>query len=271
MCQNYDHLAEAYRRNRELHPQVLQYLLDLIRANATTRVLEIGCGTGNYISAIAAAKEAICAGVDPSREMLRIARSNPGSPRHRRMSDTSHVTFLHGTAEELPLPDRLQDLAFSVDVIHHVQNRKQAARELSRVLQPGGHGVIVTESEDDLRNRTPQVRYFPETLDVELRRYPTLDTIEAELAGAGFEVLARTSISVPQQVSDIAPFRDKAFSSLHLIAEDAFARGLSRLEENLKKGPIQGERRYTIVTAHRSDEIRFPQFSLRAVDIPPGP
>jgi hypothetical protein len=37
---------------------------------------------------------------------------------------------------------------------------------------------------------------------------------------------------------DIEEYRQKAFSSLHLIPKEAFDRGISLMEKDLKKGPI---------------------------------
>ena len=249
--QDYDQLAEEYGRNRKLHPHVLEHLISLGRLHDESRVLEIGCGTGNYIKAIAATTGAICTGIDPSREMLRIAQSNHGLPKNRRDSGGADVTFIKGSAEEMPLADRQCDLAFSVDVIHHVQVRRAAARELFRVLKPGSIAAIGTESEDDIRNRTPQVTYFPDTIAVELSRYPTVEMIQQELLDASFEVGETIPVSMPHEVTDLAPYRDKAFSSLHLISEEAFAAGIERMERDVAAGPITGVRRYTIITGRR--------------------
>lgn len=249
--QNYDQLAEAYGRNRKLHPGVLEQLISLGGLGAESRALEVGCGTGNYIRAIATETGAICTGVDPSREMLRIAESNHGLPKNRRGPDEAGVTFIRGTAEDVPLADRQLDLAFSVDVIHHVQRRDKAAAELFRVLKPGGVAAIVTENDDDIRNRTPQVTYFPATIEVELKRYPAIETIQRELSDAGFQIGEVIPVAMPHDVSDVTPYRDKAFSSLHLISDEAYATGIERMEQDLASGPITGVRRYTIVTARR--------------------
>lgn len=251
--QDYNQLADAYGRNRKLHPLVLERLIELVALATTSKVLEIGCGTGNYTWAIAARTGASCIGVDPSREMLRIARGNSAYPEQGRGPTEINVTFLKGAAEDLPLPDRTFDLAFSVDVIHHVQRRDEAAREAFRVLQPGGVAVIVTESEDDIRQRMPQVTYFPETIDVELARYPALDVIERELVDAGFQVAEPISVSMPHVIDDLRAYRDKAFSSLHLIPDAAFEAGIARMERDLRQGSIQGNRRYTMVIAERPD------------------
>lgn len=248
--QDYDRLAEAYSRHRRIHPDVLAALIERGEIAADSRVLEVGCGTGNYIRAIAESTGAICTGVDPSAEMLRRARQNPGLPKNRR-PDRPEVTFIRGEAEDLPLSDRQFDLVYSVDVIHHIGDRAEAAREAWRVLRPGGTAMVVTESEADLRHRTPHVTYFPEIVAVELARYPAIATIETELRDAGFEIDVEIAVNRPREVTDIAPFRDKAYSSLHLIDEAAFRTGLERMAADLERGPLQGENRYTIVVGRK--------------------
>ncbi len=247
---DYDHLAEAYGRNRAVHPDVLTALIERGGVAEGSRVLEIGCGTGNYISAIASATGAVCTGIDPSAEMLRRARANPALPKNR-MAERPEVTFVRAGAEDVPLADRQFDLVYSVDVIHHIEDRDAAAREAFRLLKPGGTLMIVTESEDDLRNRTPHVTYFPDTVEVELERYPSLETIERELEAAGMEIGAEIAVSRPRQVEEIVAYRDKAYSSLHLISEEAFDRGLARMAADLERGPISGDSRYTIVVGRR--------------------
>lgn len=248
--QDYDRLAEMYGRHRKLHPYVLEALIEQGSVSQGSRVLEVGCGTGNYIRTIAEATGAIGTGVDPSREMLRRARSTAGWPKSRRNgADRQEVTFVEARAEDLPFSDRQFDLVYSVDVIHHIEDRDTAAREAARVLKPGAVAMVVTESEDDLLHRTPHVTYFPDIVSAELARYPTIETIEDELRAAGFEIDAEVAVSMPVEIDDIGPYRDKAYSSLHLIPEEAFRAGLERMREDLERGPIASVNRYTIVVA----------------------
>ena len=55
----------------------------------------------------------------------------------------------------------------------------------------------------------------------------------------------------PVEITNIAPYASKANSTLHLIPQEAFERGLARLERDLAKGPIRGMRRYLFVWATR--------------------
>ena len=46
---NYNEIAKHYSQHRKIHPGVLGKLLEVGKLGADNTVLEIGCGTGNYI------------------------------------------------------------------------------------------------------------------------------------------------------------------------------------------------------------------------------
>jgi hypothetical protein len=50
-------------------------------------------------------------------------------------------------------------------------------------------------------------------------------------------------------MTDARMYADKACSSLHLISDDAFRRGMLRLEADLAKGPIPRPWRYVMLWA----------------------
>jgi len=229
---DYDRLAADYARNRAVDPAVLAALASV----PATRVLEVGCGSGNYAGALAATGRAVV-GLEPSAAML--ARAPAALARVR------------GRAEVLPFAPASFDLVFSVDVIHHVGDRGRFFAEAARVLGPGGTLLTVTESQAILRARDPHARFFPETVAVELARYPAIATLTKEMAAAGLAEIAETTTEHPYRLTDARAFADKAFSSLHLIGEAAFARGLARLRAALAAGPLPCTARYTLLWAQR--------------------
>lgn len=241
MSMDYDRLAAEYALHRRTHPEVLRHLLEDGRLTAASRVLDVGCGTGNYALGLEEAVGCECWGIEPSAEMLAKAEARTASGR-----------FREGRAERLEFPDGCFDLVFSVDVIHHVSGRRDHYREAARVLKPGGFVCTVTDSEEIIRHREPLSTYFPETIEVELSRYPRVEELRTLMEGAGFGGLREEVVETCHALTDIQRYRDKAFSSLHLIEPEAFDRGIRRLEADLREqGSVPWWSRYVLLWGTR--------------------
>ena len=236
----YDTMAAEYSQHRKVHPEVLRELLSESGIDHRSRVLEVGCGTGNYVAALESAMGCSCWGTDPSREMLAAARGC-----------SERVIFQAGRAEQLEFTASFFDLVFSVDVIHHVEDITAYFQEVQRVLKPGGRVCTVTDSEWIIRHRQPLAVYFPETVDVDLKRYPRLADLRAAMRGVGLERIVEHQVELAYELTDAQAYRDKAFSSLHLIPEDAWGRGLERLERDLRSAPIPCVSRYVLLWGSR--------------------
>jgi ubiquinone/menaquinone biosynthesis C-methylase UbiE len=233
---NYDRTASEYAAHRRVHGGVCQELIERGQVGPDTTVLEVGCGTGNYISALAGHCRCTAYGLDPSAGMLSHARAQ-----------AELVAWVLGRAEHLPFAGDIFDLVFSVDVIHHVADEPAFIREAARILCRGGQMCTVTDSADMIHQREILSGYFPDTAPIELARYPRISELEAWMAEAGLADLAVVNVEEPYKVTNAQPFRDKAYSSLHLIAEEAWQAGLARLECDLARGPIRGVSRYACV------------------------
>jgi SAM-dependent methyltransferase len=106
------------------------------------RVLELGCGTGEFTRRVASSGASIVA-LDLSPELLAKARARVGA--------RESVWFIRGNAEILPFPCAHFDAVFGCSVLHHL-NLETTLAEVQRVLRPGGR---LTFSEPNLFN--PQV------------------------------------------------------------------------------------------------------------------
>lgn len=114
---------------------VAQLVADRITAGPGWTIADIGCGTGN-LAVAAAARGAETIGVDPAVRLLDLARARAGDV------GLSRVRFVEGRAEELPLPDDSVDAIGSVFGVVFTPDPPAAARELARVLRPGGRIVL---------------------------------------------------------------------------------------------------------------------------------
>ena len=103
-----------------------------------------------------------------------------------------------------------------------------------------------------IRRREPHASYFPQAVEIELARYPSVPALRAELAAAGFGEVQELEAELQAELTDIEPYRTKVHSSLQLMAEAAFAAGLKRLEQDLSAGPIPLTWRYLLMIGAKS-------------------
>nr|WP_110803461.1 class I SAM-dependent methyltransferase [Mycolicibacterium setense] len=109
------------------------------------RIVEIGCGTGNLtIRAKKACPGADIVGTDPDPRALQRAQ--------RKAKGMNGINFTRAYAQELPFDDGGFDLALSSMMLHHLDEatKTAAARELFRVLRPGGRLHVVDVRGDAL-------------------------------------------------------------------------------------------------------------------------
>lgn len=230
---DYSVIAAPYARHRRACEVIVEELVRKGQPTPDGKALEIGCGTGNHVAAVAARSCCLGWGVDPSAAMLRHVPSD------------ERLHFSQGGAERLPFDAGVFDLAFSVNVIHHVGDTVACFREGFRVLGPGGRICTVTDSEEIIRNRKPLTEYWPETVAADLARYPEIASLRQQMVQTGFVDIDERVVEWAGAITDAAPYREKAFSCLHLISEEAFLRGLERLENALQAGAVQGRAAYT--------------------------
>lgn len=236
MSIDYNQLARNYAHHRQITPRVLANLIETGGLSPASQVLEVGCGTGNYTRALIEVAGCSCWGIDPSEKMLAAAREQ-----------APQAGLQSGRAEQLPFDDGRFDLVFSVDVIHHVTNRGAYFREAFRVLKPGGKICTVTDSEEMIRKRQPLSIYFPETVPFELQRYSPRAELRRMLLEAGFTQPEEIDLEEPHSITDISIYRARAFSCLHLISDEAFARGLQRMQADLaRQGELPGLTQYLL-------------------------
>jgi demethylmenaquinone methyltransferase/2-methoxy-6-polyprenyl-1,4-benzoquinol methylase len=103
------------------------------------RVLDLATGTGDLALAIAKARpEATVVGLDPSAEMLAVAKDKVTK---RGLAD--RVELVLGDAQQLPFRDCEMDAATIAFGIRNVPDRAAALREMARVVRPGGRIAIL--------------------------------------------------------------------------------------------------------------------------------
>lgn len=118
----------------------LQFIQQTLDDEPGTRVLDIGCGSGVFASAVGELFESVSIlGTDITRDMY--------------AEQTADVELLLSDAQKLPFESDSFQLIHLDAVLHHIvgesrseskEKAKQTFSELFRILEPGGH-ILITE------------------------------------------------------------------------------------------------------------------------------
>jgi SAM-dependent methyltransferase len=126
-----DKYANAFVYGRASVREEIDRLLKLLRPGA--HVLDIGSGTGHLTDYIRQQTFQV-SGVEPSTEMLRLARQN-----------FPEIRFIEGYSSALPFADSTVDAIICVEVLRYIdaEEIRKSYAEMLRVLRRGGR-VLVT-------------------------------------------------------------------------------------------------------------------------------
>ncbi|HEX2295430.1 MAG TPA: class I SAM-dependent methyltransferase [Actinomycetota bacterium] len=168
----FDRAVDYYDRTRALPPGVESAMAAAVGAELRDRgrVLEIGAGTGRIaLPLIAAGVDVV--GLDLSGPMLGRFAAKAESP----------APLVQGDATQLPFRDGSFGAAYAVHVLHLIPRWKEAVRELTRVVRPGGV-LLVSQGWWGLVAYLDVVEAFADAAGIELRHVGLND--EAELDAA---------------------------------------------------------------------------------------
>ena len=135
-------------------------------------------------------------------------------------------------------------------LVVHLLDRPRALPELARVLVPGGRASIATFTEGHFEWYW-LTSVFPEVGEIDRRRFPRPDTLEAELLDAGFASARTTTLGQRRSLSRadaLERIRGRYISTLRLLDEETYAVGLERAERELPE-EIESVLEWAVVSA----------------------
>ncbi|TAJ68745.1 MAG: class I SAM-dependent methyltransferase [Phenylobacterium sp.] len=165
----------AFIMARETWAQNLRAIAAL-RVREDDQVLDVGCGPGRALAALAAkAPRGRVVGADPSEVMAEVALA-----RNRGLVRSGRVDVAIAEVAALPFAAACFDKVLCVHVVYFWPDLDAALRELARVIKPGGRMALVFRTSAD----TPAVESFPS----EVYRFRALLEVESAAERAGFRL-----------------------------------------------------------------------------------
>lgn len=193
----YDHFADAYHRwwGPVLAPSarmVIEPIADELDRRPRAQVVDVGAGTGGVAIEILKRWPRVSAtGIDPSAEMLKIARREA----ERAGTEISgRLRLIRGDALRLPIAGASADVAVSTFVVQLVASRAAMLREVRGILRPGGIFACLTWLADEYSfepdlvfdDALDELRIDPPPRGPAPRPYTSPRAAAAELRRAGF-------------------------------------------------------------------------------------
>ena len=229
---NYDKVSQVYDTSRVANVETIEKLIQSLQITSDSVVLDMGCGTGNYTTAIRQVTESTV-GVDMSRGMLK-----------RALVKFPDLPLVCGDVTSLPFKSRAFDAAFTIQVLHHVKDKMFFLKEAKRVLRKGARLAIDSCSHRQMRTFW-LYHYFPKGLDLDLGRIPDSDEIASLLERAGF-----FNVTIEISYSDIAVeherpenYLDRNYrdgqSTFCLISEEDIELGCKKLREDIASVAVE--------------------------------
>lgn len=148
---DYNKISTQYDNVRSADLKLISLFSEEVEINENTRILDFGCGTGNYADKLQKVTGAKIYGVDPSEGM-----------REKAKAKNSNVVFYKGNHEKIPFDNNFFHFIYMTDVIHHIPEIRIMFNELKRVLKSDGKICIATQSHKQIEKRF-YVKYFPTT------------------------------------------------------------------------------------------------------------
>jgi len=231
---DYGKIASFYDQGRTISDQNIDLWLDLIKefskVSSGAKVLDLGCGTGRFTIPMATKLRFNVTGADSSSEMLAKAKEK---------DDADIVTWDCQDAEHLTYPNDSFDVVFASHLFHHVDSPLRVLRECRRMLRNPGVMLVRYGAIEHNRNDVEHT-FFPETLAIDEARIPGVRTVESWLTNTGFAGVRSKEVvqqSYETSVVHLNAVRVKHTSVLTMITQEAFEKGLGRLEQHIKNHP----------------------------------
>jgi len=219
--------AKNYDSYRTADLELLETAIDSLKIDTSMRILDFGCGTGNYLKAFQMKGYNNLFGLDQSDEMCKIA------------SEKSTAIIKKGSHVNIPYESDYFDAIIIIDVVHFIADINCLFNSLWRISKKNGRVFIATQSHAQIETRFYS-KYFPSTTKIDKLRHHDISNLISVAESSGFSLitvedyLTGTDFLVDDNYFNL--IKNKSFYILRLLSDDEFNEGVAKLQIDMKNG-----------------------------------
>ena len=206
----YNSIGKNYNSTRKPDPRIVKRLLELLDLPQGSTIADVGAGTGNYSRAIADLGYKVVA-IEPSEVMRNQAIPHP------------HISWLAGSAEQIPLGDRTVDGVIVMLALHHFSNLEQSLKEINRISRTGKMVLFAFE-----QVKIPEfwlTDYFPYFIRDTLTTFPSTQKIAQAIGKISQKEVIIIPYLLPPNLSDL--FAASGWCKPEIYLDEQVRKGIS--------------------------------------------
>lgn len=248
MSNNRDY-SNAFLTHRVADLELLDVVIENLELNRDMRLLDFGCGTGNYLLALQEKGYTKLFALDVDDSMIDIASKRTG------------IAVQNGSHLSIPFENNFFDSIILIAMIHFIDDLSSLFKNLNRVCMDRGRIVIVTQSHKQVSSRFYN-KYFPSLVNIDKERYHEPQYIISIAQKNGFVLKGVQDYATGKDmVIDDKYFeliKSKSFYVLRMLSDAEFEEGMKNFTKDLEKAggnfvaPFAG---WTIITLQKEDTL----------------
>jgi ubiquinone/menaquinone biosynthesis C-methylase UbiE len=211
-------------------------IIDFTRINENSTVMDVGCGTGRWTKYIAPKVKYVEA-VDPSEAIFSAAAL---------LKEQKNVRITQASTDNLPFADNSFDFVFSIGVLHHIPDTRQAMLDCVKKVRPGGLFLVYLYYSLDNRSSlfkllfwfSNLIRKVVSSMPTRLKKF--VCDVLAVLVYMPFVLLARLFNKMGlKKLANRVPLSIYANQTFNIIRNDSLDRFGTPLEQRFSREQIR--------------------------------
>jgi ubiquinone/menaquinone biosynthesis C-methylase UbiE len=227
---DYNSISREYNKRYSASPLsgIKEKLLNLVDAHKPANILEIGCGTGYWLSQLHLHKSKLY-GLDLSKGMLKEAKKL-----------SSAIYLVNADSDNIPFTPAQFDMIICVNAVHFFQSPVSVINNCMALLQQKGSLTIIGYDPFNPQTEWLVYKYFEGTFETDKKRYPRFEDLKEGMNKCGFQNVELELVEnvCEKKLNDevlLDPFiQHKGCSQLAALSIDDYNTGINKLKTNIE-------------------------------------